>query len=96
MMASKIPLEHPGIILKEEFIESLDVTAYAVAKGTGISQTDLGEILRGKRNISPVNGLKLSKFFSVSEDFFINIQFRYDLDCLMKIPINCESKYTQE
>lgn len=79
-MASKIPLEHPGIILKEEFIESLEITAYAVSKGTGISQTALGEILKGKRNISPVNGLKLSKFFAVSEDYFINIQSRYDLD----------------
>ena len=47
---------------------------------SGISQTALGEILKGKRNISPVNGLKLSKFFAVSENYFINIQSRYDLD----------------
>ena len=79
-MASKIPLEHPGIILKEEFIEALEITAYAVSKGTGISQTALGEILKGKRNISPINGLKLSKFFAVSENYFISIQSRYDLD----------------
>ena len=79
-MASKIPLEHPGIILKEEFIESLDITAYAVSKGTGIPQTALGEILKGKRNISPINALKFSKYFSVSENFFLNIQSRYDLD----------------
>jgi len=79
-MAIKIPLEPPGIILKEEFIESLDITAYAVSKGTGISQTVLGEILKGKRNISPTSALKLSKFFTVSENFFINIQSRYDLD----------------
>lgn len=79
-MASKIPLEHPGIILKEEFIESLDITAYAVSKGTGIPQTALGEILKGKRNISPINALKFSKNFGVSENFFLNIQSRYDLD----------------
>ena len=79
-MASKIPLEHPGIILKEEFIESLDITAYAVSKGTGIPQTALGEILKGKRNISPINALKFSKYFGVSENFFLNIQSRYDLD----------------
>jgi len=79
-MANKIPLEHPGIILKEEFIEEFQLTAYAVSKGTGIPQTALGEILKGKRNISPVNALKLSKFFNVSENFFINIQSQYDLD----------------
>lgn len=79
-MASLIPLEHPGIILKEEFIEPLEITVYAVSKGTGIPQTALSEIINGKRNISAINALKLSKFFGVSENFFMNIQTRYDLD----------------
>ena len=79
-MPNKIPLEHPGTILKEEFIDPLEITAYAVSKGTGIPQTALGEILKGKRNISPVNALKLAKFFGMSENYFLNIQTRYDLD----------------
>lgn len=79
-MATQIPLEHPGIIIKEEFIEPLELTPYAVAKGTGIPQTALGEILKGKRNISAINALKLLKYFGVSESFFINIQTRYNLD----------------
>jgi antitoxin HigA-1 len=79
-MAKQIPLEHPGIIIEEEFIGPLKLTPYAVAKGTGIPQTALGEILKGTRNISAINALKLSKFFGVSESFFINIQTRYNLD----------------
>ena len=79
-MAKQIPLEHPGIIIKEEFIEPLELTPYAVSKETGISQTALGEILKGKRNISAINALKLSKYFGVSKNFFINIQTRYNLD----------------
>ena len=79
-MAKKIPLEHPGVILREEFIDPLNLTPYAVSKGTGIPQTALGEILKGKRSISAVNALKLSKYFGVSENFFINIQTRYNLD----------------
>lgn len=79
-MANLIPLEHPGVILKEEFIEPFEITAYAVSKGTGITQTAIGEIIKGKRNISPVNALKFSKYFGVSENFFMNIQARYDLD----------------
>ena len=80
-MAHKIPMEHPGIIIKEEFIEALGLTPYTVAKETGISQTALGEILKGKRGVSAVNALRLAKFFGVSENFFSNIQTRYDLDC---------------
>lgn len=89
-MSKKIPLEHPGIILKEEFIEALGLTPYAVSKETGISQTALGEILRGKRGISAVNGLKLSKFFGMSESFFLNLQTKYNIDIAKensKIPL---------
>jgi addiction module HigA family antidote len=79
-MAKLIPLEHPGIILKEEFVEAFGLTPYAVSKETGITQTALGEILKGKRNISAVNALKLAKFFGVSESYFLNLQTKYNLD----------------
>jgi len=36
--------------------------------------------LRRIRNKASINSLKLSKFFNVSENFFINIQSQYDLD----------------
>src|SRR5688500_18814506 len=45
-------VEHPGIILREEFLEPLGVTAYRLAKATGMSQTRVGEILRGERAIT--------------------------------------------
>ncbi len=51
-MTTRIPIEHPGIFLREEFIESFELTPYAVSKGTGISQTAVGEILKGKRGRS--------------------------------------------
>ena len=80
-MSSLIPLEHPGVILKEEFLEELEAfTPYAVSKATGISQTALGEILKGKRGISPQNALKLSKYLGMSESFFINLQTHYNLE----------------
>jgi addiction module HigA family antidote len=79
-MAKLISLEHPGTILKEEFVEAFGLTPYAISKETGITQTALGEILKGKRNISAVNALKLSKFFGVSESYFINLQTKYSID----------------
>ena len=79
-MSDMIPLEHPGVILLEEFIEPLGLTPYKVAKEIGIQQTAMGEILRGKRGISIAVGLKLSKFFGVSEGYFVKIQMQYDID----------------
>lgn len=80
-MTKLITLEHPGTILKEEFIDELDLSVYKVSQGTGISQTALGEIVRGKRSISAVNSLKLAKFFGLSEDYFAKLQTQYNLDC---------------
>ncbi len=79
-MAKLIPLEHPGVILKEEFLEAMGLSAYVISKGTGISATALGQILKGKRSITPTTGLKLSKFLGVSEAYFVNLQTQYDLD----------------
>lgn len=75
-----IPLEHPGIFLKEEFMEPLNVTAYRLAKETGIAAMTISEIVRGKRGISPKVGLKLAKFFGVSEGYFVRLQVQYDID----------------
>ena len=80
-MAKKlIPLEHPGVFLKEEFLEPLSLSAYRVSKDTGISNMALSEILRGIRNITPRVGIRLSKYFGVSEGYFSRLQLQYDID----------------
>jgi len=82
-MATKlIPLEHPGIFLKEEFMEPLEVSAYRISKDTNISNMAISEIVRGKRSITPRVGIRLSKFFGVSEGYFSRLQLQYDLDLI--------------
>ena len=79
-MAKLIPLEHPGIILKEEFIEPLGLSNYKVAKATGISEATIGRIVKGSQPITPNTGLRLAKFFGLSDDYFVKIQMQYDVD----------------
>ncbi len=79
-MAKLISLEHPDIILQEEFLEPLGLTAYKVSNATGISQTVLGEIIKGARNITSKTGLKLAKYFDLSDAYFMKLQMQYDLD----------------
>lgn len=78
MKKNLIEVEHPGIILKEEFMEPYGVTAYRLVKETGIDKMTLSGILKGTRAITPVSGLKLAKFFGLSERFWINLQLDYD------------------
>lgn len=76
---NEIEVEHPGIILKEEFLEPYGVSAYRLAKETGIDKMTLNTILKGKRAITPNTALKISKFFGLSERFWINLQTDYDI-----------------
>lgn len=45
---NKTPLGHPGVILKEELIGERGLSNYQVSKETGINQTALGEIVKGR------------------------------------------------
>jgi addiction module HigA family antidote len=80
MTEKLIPLEHPGFVLKEEFLDPLNLSAYRVSKETGIPAMTLSEILRGIRSITPRVGIRLSKYFGVSEGYFSRLQLQYDLD----------------
>ena len=79
-MTNLIPIEHPGTILKEEFIEPFSLSTYKVSQGTGISQTALSQILKGKRKITPNTGIKLARFFGLSDEYFVLLQMHYDMD----------------
>ena len=70
----------PGEILLTEFLEPLNISKYRLAKATGLSQTRIGEIVRGRRRITPDTGMRLSRALSLSERFWINIQADYDIE----------------
>ena len=95
MNKNLIPLEHPGIILKEEFMEPLGLSAYKISKDTNISSMALSEILRGKRGISPKVGIRLSRYFGLSEGYFSRLQLRYDLDLVKEKEGKAIQKITQ-
>ena len=70
----------PGEILRTEFLEPLGITQYRLAQATGLPQTRISEIVRGKRSITPQTALRLSKALGVDDRFWINIQTDYDLE----------------
>lgn len=71
--------EHPGLALRQDYLEPLGITAYKLAKGTGLSQIHISEILRGQRSVTPMTSLLLGKFFGISPRFWLNMQNHYDL-----------------
>ena len=78
MKARKLHLPHPGAILRVEFFEPLQLTAYRVAKELAIPTPRLNDILLEKRGISAEMGVLLALYFGTSSDFFVNLQCDYD------------------
>ena len=78
-MAKLTPI-HPGEILIEEFLKPLGISQYRIANDIGVPARRINEIVLGKRSISANTALRLSRYFSMSEQFWSNLQMRYDLE----------------
>lgn len=80
MRTKKLPPVHPGEILLEEFLKPLGISQYKVANDISVPPRRINEIVHGKRAISPDTALRLSLYFGMSEQFWSNLQMRYDLE----------------
>ncbi len=73
-----VPYPTPGEILLEEFLRPLNISQYRLAKEIGVSQRRIGEIIAGKRAITVDTGLRLSRYFGTSDEFWTGLQLSYD------------------
>lgn len=80
MKTKKIAPIHPGEILLEEFLKPLGISQYRLAKDINVPARRINEIVHGKRAITADTALRLSRYFNLSERFWLNLQARYDLE----------------
>jgi addiction module HigA family antidote len=80
MTRKKLAPVHPGEILLEEFLEPLELTQYRLAKDLSVPPRRINEIVLGKRGISADTALRLARYFGTSDQFWLNLQTRYDLE----------------
>ena len=73
-----VPYPHPGEILLEEFLKPMGLTQYRLAREIGVPQRRIGQIVSGERAVTVDTGLRLSRFFGMSEGFWIGLQMDYD------------------
>jgi antitoxin HigA-1 len=76
---------HPGEILLEEFLEPLDFSQRGFAKKIKWSPRKLNEIIKGKRNITAMTAIDLSRALGTTPEFWMNLQSAWDLDQAYKI-----------
>ena len=70
---------HPGEMLLEEFLIPMELTQRNLAKAIHVPYQRINEIINKRRGITPSTALRLSRFFGVSADFWMNLQLRWDL-----------------
>ncbi|MFO7558475.1 MAG: HigA family addiction module antitoxin [Desulfobacterales bacterium] len=80
MIKKKLSPIHPGEILEEEFLKSMGISQYRLAKDISVPPRRINEIVQGKRSITADTALRLGKFFGMSAQFWLNLQTRYDLE----------------
>jgi addiction module HigA family antidote len=74
-----IPLVTPGEMLVDEFLKPLGMTEYRLAKDIGVPAHRITEIVHGTRAITTDTAFRLSQYFGISPQFWLNLQADYDL-----------------
>jgi len=69
----------PGEMLAEEFLKPLGLSQHRLAMSIRVPSTRIGEVVRGKRAITPDTALRLARFFDNSPEFWLNLQQMHDL-----------------
>ncbi len=71
---------HPGEVLLEEFLKPMQISQNKIARDICVPPRRINEIVHGKRAITADTALRLSKYFGVSESFWMGLQADYDLE----------------
>ncbi len=79
-MTKKLPLVHPGEILREEFLLPMNLWPYAVAAACGAPRTRIERLARQETPVTADTALRLAKYFGTTPNFWMNLQAQYDLE----------------
>jgi len=78
-MANQLKNPHPGEILHEEFLEPLGLSQNALAHAIGVPSNRINDLVRGRRGITADTDLRLSRYFRLSEGYWLRLQNAYDM-----------------
>lgn len=78
---------HPGEMLLTEFLEPMGISQKTLADAIHVPYQRVNEIINQKRGITPATALRLAKYFSMSADFWLNLQIRWDLYRSLKLEV---------
>jgi len=69
---------HPGVFVREEILEPLNLTVAKASEVLGGRRATLSDLINGKASLSPEMALRVEKAFGMSMDTLLNMQAWYD------------------
>lgn len=76
---NNIPTPTIGEILREEFMEPLNLSAYKLAQLINVPTSRIQDILHDRRKITVDTSVRLGILFGVSDRYFLNLQNDIDM-----------------
>ena len=76
----RLPPVHPGEILRDELLIPMGISVYELANAIKVPRSRANDIVLARRAITTDTAMRLGRYFSMSPEFWINLQARYDLD----------------
>ncbi len=78
-MTEYIELTTVGEMLKEEFLEPFKLSQNALANAIFVPPNRINQIIKGIRRITADTDLRLTKYFGLSQGYFLRYQDDYEL-----------------
>jgi len=69
----------PGEVLREEFLDPLDMSQEQLARAMGVSLQTVNLIVNGKRAVTADTAVRLGRALETSSEFWMNLQVACDL-----------------
>jgi addiction module HigA family antidote len=76
---------HPGEVLKELYLDPLDMGAIAFARRLNIPRTRIERLVKGVTSVTPDTALRLARAFNTTPAYWMNMQTNYDMSIASKV-----------
>jgi len=70
---------HPGEVLKELYLDPLDIGSIALARRLGVPRTRIERLVKGATGMTSDTALRLARAFKTTPTYWMNLQTNYDI-----------------
>ena len=76
---------HPGEVLKELYLDPLDMGAITFARRLNVPRTRIERLMKGVTGVTPDTALRLARAFNTTPAYWMNMQTNYDMSVASKL-----------